>query len=210
MTDRDAFLVANRRLVDAFVRRRLPCSVRRAFGGAALLQADLWPAYVMAVDGWLASRRPCALSTWVFRALLRETWRALPPTHFIYCPRDLPGDGAALRRRKALVRGAAVRRFSELDARALDVALARDARRDAEERQDATERVSALLPGLTRRRREVIVLRFGIGGQVPLSLDAVGKRLAVTRERVRILEASALRKMEFRAAQQQHHCPCPG
>lgn len=48
---------------------------------------------------------------------------------------------------------------------------------------------------LTEREREVLKLRFGLDGSSPESLDVVGRRLGVTRERARQIEAEALRKM---------------
>jgi RNA polymerase primary sigma factor len=46
--------------------------------------------------------------------------------------------------------------------------------------------------------RRVVVLRFGLGGQAPKTLEEVGAGLGITRERVRQLESRALR--ELRAA----------
>ncbi len=48
---------------------------------------------------------------------------------------------------------------------------------------------------LTEREREVLKLRFGLDGSSPESLDVVGRRLGVTRERARQIEAEALRKL---------------
>jgi len=41
----------------------------------------------------------------------------------------------------------------------------------------------------------VLMLRFGIGDGTPRTLEEVGKEFDVTRERVRQIEAKALRKM---------------
>jgi RNA polymerase primary sigma factor len=54
------------------------------------------------------------------------------------------------------------------------------------------------LAGLNPRMRRVVVLRFGLGGQAPKTLEEVGAGLGITRERVRQLESRALR--ELRAA----------
>ena len=57
------------------------------------------------------------------------------------------------------------------------------------------ERMEAVLNTLTPREKKVLMLRFGIGDGTPRTLEEVGKEFAVTRERVRQIEAKALRKM---------------
>ena len=57
---------------------------------------------------------------------------------------------------------------------------------------DTTERVLATL---TPREEQVLRLRFGIGESTDHTLEEVGKDFAVTRERVRQIEAQALRKL---------------
>jgi len=51
------------------------------------------------------------------------------------------------------------------------------------------------LAALTPREREVLCLRFGIGEERDLTLEEVGRRFDVTRERVRQIEGKALRKL---------------
>ncbi len=48
---------------------------------------------------------------------------------------------------------------------------------------------------LTERERKVIELRFGLKDGVPMTLEQVGKKLGVTRERIRQIEAKAIRKL---------------
>ncbi len=48
---------------------------------------------------------------------------------------------------------------------------------------------------LNPRMRMVLMLRFGLDGQKPSTLEQVGTRLGITRERVRQLEARALREL---------------
>ena len=48
---------------------------------------------------------------------------------------------------------------------------------------------------LPERQRDVISLRFGLGGGEPTSLEQIGKELGITRERVRQIEADALRRL---------------
>ncbi len=52
-----------------------------------------------------------------------------------------------------------------------------------------------VLGTLTPREEQVLRLRFGIGEQGDLTLEEVGQRFAVTRERIRQIEAKALRKL---------------
>ena len=57
------------------------------------------------------------------------------------------------------------------------------------------ERMSRVLSTLTRREEKVIRLRFGLGDGTPRTLEEVGTIFKVTRERVRQIEAKALRKL---------------
>ncbi|HLT15213.1 MAG TPA: sigma-70 family RNA polymerase sigma factor [Acidimicrobiales bacterium] len=52
-----------------------------------------------------------------------------------------------------------------------------------------------LLEYLNPREREILSLRFGLHGGQPLTLDEVGRRFNVTRERIRQIEAKALTKL---------------
>ena len=53
----------------------------------------------------------------------------------------------------------------------------------------------AMVDALDEREAEILRLRFGLGGQNELTLEEVGKRFHVTRERIRQLEYIALGKM---------------
>lgn len=57
------------------------------------------------------------------------------------------------------------------------------------------EHIDALLEDLKDRERQVIVLRFGLEDGHPRTLEEVGKEFNVTRERIRQIEAKALRKL---------------
>ena len=57
------------------------------------------------------------------------------------------------------------------------------------------ERVEEALTTLTEREEKVLRLRFGIGDGCPRTLEEVGAEFKVTRERVRQIEAKALRKL---------------
>ncbi len=57
------------------------------------------------------------------------------------------------------------------------------------------EQLSEVLGSLTEREEKVLRLRFGLGDGYPRTLEEVGSVFNVTRERVRQIEAKALRKM---------------
>lgn len=58
------------------------------------------------------------------------------------------------------------------------------------------DRIDAVLKTLTYREREIIKLRYGIGDGYTYTLEEVGKIFKVTRERVRQVEAKAIRKLQ--------------
>jgi RNA polymerase primary sigma factor len=59
------------------------------------------------------------------------------------------------------------------------------------------------LDGLSYRERRVLELRYGLDGQHPSTLDEVGRRFNVTRERIRQIEKHALRKLQSLPETQQ-------
>ncbi|AQT67699.1 RNA polymerase sigma factor RpoD [Anaerohalosphaera lusitana] len=52
-----------------------------------------------------------------------------------------------------------------------------------------------MLSEIDEREARILTLRFGIGGQEPLTLKEIGKVLGLTRERVRQIQASGLAKL---------------
>ena len=58
------------------------------------------------------------------------------------------------------------------------------------------DRIEQVLKTLTYREREIIKLRYGIGDGYTYTLEEVGKIFKVTRERVRQVEAKAIRKLQ--------------
>ncbi len=58
------------------------------------------------------------------------------------------------------------------------------------------ERIDVVLKTLSYREREIIKLRYGIGDGYTYTLEEVGRIFKVTRERVRQVEAKAIRKMQ--------------
>jgi len=57
------------------------------------------------------------------------------------------------------------------------------------------EAVNSVLAGLTPREAKVLRMRFGIDMNTDHTLEEVGKQFDVTRERIRQIEAKALRKL---------------
>ena len=57
------------------------------------------------------------------------------------------------------------------------------------------KQIDLAMKDLTEREQEVIVLRFGLDGSQPHTLEEVGQMFHVTRERIRQIEAKALRKL---------------
>lgn len=62
--------------------------------------------------------------------------------------------------------------------------------------EDKKECINDALSILTEREKEVISMRFGLNGDVPKTLEAIGSTFGVTRERIRQIENSALRKLK--------------
>ena len=63
------------------------------------------------------------------------------------------------------------------------------------ERQEVSVSISRVLQTLTPKEETVIRMRFGIGMKKEHTLEEVGRQLAVTRERIRQIEAKALKKL---------------
>ena len=82
-----------------------------------------------------------------------------------------------------------------------------------DERQDAPsetassdmlrQRINDVLKTLTYREREILKLRYGIGDGYTYTLEEVGRIFKVTRERVRQVEAKALRKLQHPVRQRR-------
>ncbi len=63
-------------------------------------------------------------------------------------------------------------------------------------RTELTREMDRILSTLTPREQLVIRMRFGIGQDEPCTLEQVGQCLSVTRERIRQIEAKALKKLK--------------
>jgi RNA polymerase primary sigma factor len=57
------------------------------------------------------------------------------------------------------------------------------------------ENVDEVLNALSDREARVLKMRFGLNGSRPMTLEEVGQKFGVTRERIRQIEAKALRKL---------------
>jgi RNA polymerase primary sigma factor len=64
------------------------------------------------------------------------------------------------------------------------------------ERNNVTEHIIRVLDTLTPREAEIIRMRFGIECEKDYTLEEIGRHLSITRERVRQIEAKALRKLK--------------
>ncbi len=67
------------------------------------------------------------------------------------------------------------------------------------------DRISDVLCSLNERERQVLEMRFGIGDGNARTLEEVGSQFKVTRERIRQIEAKALRKMRHPTRLKQLH-----
>jgi RNA polymerase primary sigma factor len=56
--------------------------------------------------------------------------------------------------------------------------------------------IGEALLGLTPREQHILRMRFGIGGAAEHTLEEIGKKFGVTRERIRQIEAKALEKLQ--------------
>ena len=65
------------------------------------------------------------------------------------------------------------------------------------------DKIERLLKTLTYREREIIRLRYGLGDGYTYTLEEVGRIFKVTRERVRQIEAKAVRKLQHPVRSQQ-------
>lgn len=66
------------------------------------------------------------------------------------------------------------------------------------EAEDDHKLIESLLGCLDEKHKIVIKERFGFGGMTPKTLEEISERFGVTRERIRQIEAKALRKLRLR------------
>lgn len=63
-------------------------------------------------------------------------------------------------------------------------------------REELNKTVADLLHALSDRQREVLQLHFGLGGDRCLSLEEIGNRLGISKERARQIERQAIEKLQ--------------
>jgi RNA polymerase sigma factor (sigma-70 family) len=69
--------------------------------------------------------------------------------------------------------------------------------------EDQRQLAARLVESLAGRERQVIAWRFGIGGEPPHTLEAIGARIGLSRERVRQIEKRALDRLRKRVVARQ-------
>jgi RNA polymerase primary sigma factor len=67
---------------------------------------------------------------------------------------------------------------------------------EAASRELLKENIEEVLSTLSDREAKVLKMRFGLEGKRPMTLEEVGREFGVTRERIRQIEAKALRKLK--------------
>lgn len=63
------------------------------------------------------------------------------------------------------------------------------------EQNNLREKIDELLTGLSEQEQRVLRMRFGLEDDTPKTLEEIGKVFGVTRERIRQIEAKAIRKL---------------
>jgi RNA polymerase primary sigma factor len=61
--------------------------------------------------------------------------------------------------------------------------------------ESLSEEIKRSLSSLTDRERDIVILFFGLGGSSPLSLEEIGEKFNLTRERVRQIKDKALQRL---------------
>ena len=65
------------------------------------------------------------------------------------------------------------------------------------------EHIIQVLESLSEREADVVRLRFGIDGEQPMTLEDIGLKFGITRERVRQIEQKAMRKLRHPSRRNQ-------
>ena len=66
---------------------------------------------------------------------------------------------------------------------------------DALIRENTSEKVRDLMKHLSETERDVLMKRFGLGGDDPLTLEEIGHQYGLSRERIRQIQVQGLQKM---------------
>ncbi len=70
-----------------------------------------------------------------------------------------------------------------------------DSQSDVVQRMERVNMMREWVMELRTREQEILALRYGLGEEEPLTLEQIGQRHGVTRERIRQIEMNALRKL---------------
>ena len=62
--------------------------------------------------------------------------------------------------------------------------------------ESETTQLIGLLEDLDERENKILRLRYGLGGDEPMTLKEIGQRIGLTRERVRQIECEALQRIK--------------
>jgi len=65
------------------------------------------------------------------------------------------------------------------------------------------EALNEVLDTLTPSEREILKLRYGLDGDEPLSLQQIGERFKLSKERIRQIEKKAIRKLRLPSRSQK-------
>lgn len=82
-----------------------------------------------------------------------------------------------------------------MDGTILDILLSDENPHDRLLVKECRKQIMKLLSKLNDRERTILLLRYGLDGEGAKTLDDIGKKLGLTRERVRQIEARALNKI---------------
>ncbi|CDI50598.1 sigma-70 family RNA polymerase sigma factor [Clostridium tetani] len=75
---------------------------------------------------------------------------------------------------------------------------------------DLRNKLEEILDTLDDRSKDVLIKRFGLNGQEPMTLEEVGDIYDVTRERIRQIESKALRKLRHPSRTKEYKDYCEG
>ncbi len=70
-------------------------------------------------------------------------------------------------------------------------------------RKSLAESLTKILDKLSDKEHKILSMRYGLKDQEPMVLDLIGKKMGITRERVRQIQASALKKLRKLSANEE-------